>query len=39
MSPPEEFNKLLKKRGIPKKGIEELWKWYDTSEKKGVASF
>jgi hypothetical protein len=33
------FKLMLKQRGIPEAAIEELWKWFDDSEKKGVASF
>jgi hypothetical protein len=33
------FKRLLKQRGCSETAIEELWKWFDTSEKKGVASF
>jgi hypothetical protein len=33
------FETLLKKRGCSDKAIKELWKWFDYSEKKGVASF
>jgi hypothetical protein len=29
----------LKKEGYSDKMVDELWKWYDSSEKKGVASF
>jgi hypothetical protein len=35
----EDFNKMLKKRGYSTDAIEQMWKWYDNSEKKGVASF
>jgi hypothetical protein len=34
-----EFSELLKKSGCSNKVIEELYKWYDFSEHKGVASF
>ena len=34
-----DFCEMLKKRGYSTKTIEELWKWYDFSEKKGIASF
>jgi hypothetical protein len=30
---------MLVSYGYSKKVAEELWKWYDFSEKKGVASF
>ena len=33
------FENLLKQRGYSKKAVKELWKWYDSSEKKGAASF
>jgi len=33
------FNILLKQWGYSEKAIEKLWKWYDYSEKKGVASY
>jgi len=33
------FKRLLISSGRSQKIVEELWKWYDTSEKKGVASF
>jgi hypothetical protein len=33
------FDVLLKQRGYSEKAIDKLWKWYDYSEKKGVASF
>ena len=33
------FNHLLKKRGYSDTAINKLWKWYDYSEFKGVASF
>jgi len=29
----------MKGQGFSEKVIEEMWKWYDYSEKKGVASF
>ena len=35
----EDFSKMLKKRGYSTDVIEKMWKWYDSSEKKGVASF
>ncbi len=35
----EDFSKMLKKRGYSTDVIEKMWKWYDNSEKKGVASF
>jgi len=30
---------MLKNKGYSEEEIEKLWKWYDFSEKKGVASF
>ena len=33
------FRDLIVKRGYSEKAAEELWKWYDFSDKKGVASF
>ena len=33
------FETLLKRRGCSANVIKELWKWFDYSEKKGVASF
>jgi hypothetical protein len=33
------FKKLLLSHGYSEKVVEEIWKWYDFSEKKGVASF
>jgi hypothetical protein len=34
-----EFKRLLQDFGSSPKAAEELWKWYDSSQKKGVASF
>jgi len=39
MSMNKSFEKMLQKRGVSQKAIKELWKWFDYSEKKGVASF
>jgi hypothetical protein len=39
MKPPSDFKDLLKKYGYSETAIEEIWKWYDPSGKKGVASF
>ena len=39
MQASENFSDMLKKRGYSTKAIEKMWKWYDHSEKKGVASF
>ena len=33
------FRNLIVKRGYSEEVADELWKWYDFSEKKGVASF
>ena len=33
------FKQLLSSVGCSEKAKVELWKWYDHSEKKGVASF
>jgi hypothetical protein len=33
------FKQLILSHGYSEKAAEELWKWYDFSEKKGVASF
>jgi hypothetical protein len=33
------FKSLLFSKGYTGKAVEELWKWFDSSEKKGVASF
>jgi hypothetical protein len=33
------FEALLQKEGYSERVIEEIWKWYDFSDKKGVASF
>ena len=38
-SPDPSFEPKLQKEGYSEKVIEEIWKWYDYSEKKGVASF
>jgi hypothetical protein len=39
METPKGFRIMLKDRGCSTKAIDELWKWFDYSEKKGVASF
>jgi len=36
---PDSLIDLLQGAGYSKKMAAELWKWYDPSEKKGVASF
>ena len=33
------FKKLLATYGHKIKSVDELWKWYDFSEKTGIASF
>jgi hypothetical protein len=33
------LRKMLKNYGYSEKVADELWKWYDFSEKKGVARF
>jgi hypothetical protein len=33
------FRDLITRRGYSEKAADELWKWYDFSDKKGVASF
>jgi hypothetical protein len=33
------FKNLLASHGYSEKVADELWKWYDFSEKKGVASY
>jgi len=33
------LRKMLNNHGYSEKVADELWKWYDFSEKKGVASF
>jgi hypothetical protein len=37
--PPENLRVQLRKQGFTDEMIKELWKWYDYSEKKGVASY
>jgi hypothetical protein len=36
MKPPSHFRILLKLRGYSDEAAEEIWKWYDYSERKGV---
>lgn len=33
------FKHLIVNSGSSEKAADELWKWYDPSEKRGVASF
>lgn len=37
--PPESLRAPLREQGYSDDMVIELWKWYDFSEKKGVASF
>jgi hypothetical protein len=30
---------MLKRNGYSEKTVSEIWKWYDFSERRGVASF
>jgi len=39
MKPSLIFKSLLKRQGYSEKAVKEIWKWYDFSDKKGVASF
>jgi hypothetical protein len=39
MKSPEIFREMLEERGYSTKAIKDLWKWFDYSEKKGVASY
>lgn len=34
-----KFRDIIVKRGYSEKVADELWKWYDFSDKKGVASY
>jgi len=36
MKPPSFFKNRLKKRGYSGGAVEEIWKWYDYSERQGV---
>ena len=36
MKPPSFFKKILEKRGYSHGAVEEIWKWYDYSERSGV---
>jgi len=33
------FKELIQKRGYSEKFADQLWKWYDFSDKKGVATY
>jgi hypothetical protein len=39
MKPTSSFRILLKRNGQSENAIKEVWKWYDFSERRGVASF
>ena len=39
MKPPKNFIQMMEKRGYSTEAVEKMWKWYDYSEKKGIASF
>ncbi|HJX02823.1 MAG TPA: hypothetical protein VJ439_03060 [Candidatus Bathyarchaeia archaeon] len=39
IKPPCRLQHLLKREGYSEKAVKEVWKWYDFSERKGVASF
>ena len=39
MKPPKSFRLPLKRLEYTDETIEKIWKWYDFSEKKGVASW
>jgi hypothetical protein len=39
MKPPASLRSLLKRNGYSERTVGEIWKWYDFSERKGVASF
>jgi hypothetical protein len=36
---PERLRAQLREQSYSDEMIEELWKWYDSSEKKGVTSY
>jgi len=38
MKPSKILSQMLRERGYSTMAIEEIWKWYDSSEKNGVAS-
>jgi hypothetical protein len=39
MKPSKKYFQVLRGRGYSTNAIEEMWKWCDYSEKKGIASF
>jgi len=39
MKTPSSLRSLLKQNGYSERTVDEIWKWYDFSERKGVASF
>jgi len=39
MKPSSSFKQMLKVQGYSDEAIEELWKWYDSTDKNGVASY
>jgi hypothetical protein len=39
MKTPSSLKCLLKQHGYSEKSVEEIWKWYDFSKRKGAASF
>jgi len=39
MDVPDFFKRMINNKEYSEKTIEEIWKWYDYSKKKGVASF
>jgi hypothetical protein len=39
MKTPPSLRSLLKRNGYSESTVDEIWKWYDFSERKGVASF
>jgi hypothetical protein len=39
MKPTLSFRILLKKNRASDNALKEIWKWYDFSERKGVASY
>ncbi len=39
MEPSQKFNQMMEKMGYSKDAIKKMWKWYDYSEKKGIASY